>query len=92
MNLYDINPESFYSGMREPEGMGAFDQNDKPEFDHKKIENIQFDQIDWKDYPDFSDAFICYAEFDGRPLTQEELDEVNEDREFCYEKLIDYIF
>ena len=42
---------------------------------------IQLDGIDYSDYPDFCDAFICYAEHtDGTPLSDDELDKLNEDR------------
>lgn len=39
---------------------------------------MEFDGVDMRDYPDFCDAFACYAEYkDGTPLTEEELDELN---------------
>jgi hypothetical protein len=54
---------------------------------------IEFNGIDYKDYPDFCDAFISYAEFDdGTELTDDELDELNEDRDFVYERLMNYLF
>lgn len=38
------------------------------------INSIEIDDIDTGDYPDFSDAYITYAEYeDGTPLTEEEL-------------------
>jgi len=38
------------------------------------ISSIEIDDIDTTDYPDFSDAYISYAEFeDGTPLSEEEL-------------------
>lgn len=74
-------------------GYGAFDEGqNKPTFDKSKIENIEFTDIDWKDYPDFCDAYIISAEIDGRSLTQNELDIINDDRDFLYEKLIEYLF
>ncbi len=43
-----------------------------------KIINIEFEGVDSKDYPDFCDAFIAYAEHeDGTPLTEDELDSVD---------------
>lgn len=60
--------------------------------DLTKIENIEFENINVSDYPDFSDAFISYAEIDGRPLTDDELDQVNEDSYFVYETLIERLF
>lgn len=60
--------------------------------DLTKIENIEFENISLKDYPDFSDAYIVYAEIDGRPLTDSELDEVNNDSCFVYELVIERLF
>ena len=43
------------------------------------IDSIEFDGVDFSDYPDFCDAFICYAERNGEPLNDKELDQLNED-------------
>lgn len=56
------------------------------------IDSIEFDDIDHSDYPDFCDAFISYAEIGGKPMTGIELDKLNDDRDFVYEKLMEYIF
>ena len=53
--------------------------------DYKKIDNIEVDGIDTKDYPDFCDAYIVSADYDGIPMTEEQLDEINEDGDFQYE-------
>jgi len=45
----------------------------------KKIDynSIEIEDIDMKDFPDFCDAFVSYAEFeDGTELTDEQLDEL----------------
>ena len=47
--------------------------------DYKKIDNIEIDGIDTKDYPDFCDAYIVSADYDGVPMTDEQLDEINDD-------------
>jgi len=50
-----------------------------------------YDKYD--DYPDFCDSFICSAEWDnGEPLTDFELDEVNENRDFVHESLINQLY
>jgi len=54
------------------------------------MENIVVAGIDFKDYPDFCDAYIESAEKDGIPLTDQELDEL--DRDFIYECIINQIF
>ena len=53
------------------------------------IDSIEFDGVDFNDYPDFCDAFICYAERNGEPMTEFELETLNEDTGFVYEKLMD---
>ena len=53
--------------------------------DYKKIDNIEIDGINTKDYPDFCDAYIVSADYDGVPMTEEQLDEINDDGQFQYE-------
>jgi len=60
--------------------------------DYKLIDNIEVDGIDTTDYPDFCDAFIASAYYDGKPMTDEQLDELNEDRDFVYECVQNYLF
>ena len=44
------------------------------------VGSIEIDDIDTADYPDFTDAYITYAEFeDGTPLTEEELMKLEEE-------------
>ena len=51
---------------------------------------IEMDGIDLKDYPDFCDAYISYAEDKtGRPLTDEELEAIPSD--FVYEQVWEWI-
>jgi hypothetical protein len=59
--------------------------------DYKKIDNIEIDGIDTKDYPDFCDAYISSADYDGIPMTDEQLDELNEDGDYVYEHIMDYL-
>ncbi len=56
------------------------------------INNIEVDGIDTKDYPDFCDAFIASADYEGKPMTDEQLAEINEDREFVYECVQNHLF
>lgn len=60
--------------------------------DYNKISNISFEDIDYKDYPDFCDAFISSANYDGQPMTEEQIDEINEDKDFVHEQLFDYLY
>jgi hypothetical protein len=57
-----------------------------------KVSNIEFDGIDHSDYPDFCDAFIISADYDGVEMTDEQLEELNDDRDFVYEQLMSYLF
>jgi hypothetical protein len=44
------------------------------------MRSIEIDGIDTEDYPDFSDAYIAYAEFeDGTPLSEDELMRLEEE-------------
>ena len=60
--------------------------------DHSKIDNITFDDIDYDDYPDFVDAFIGSAEYDGEPMNECQVDEINEDSDFVHEELMAYLY
>lgn len=60
--------------------------------DYTKIANIEFDGIDHSDYPDYCDAFITNADYDGEPMTEEQLEEINQDGSFVYESLMNHLF
>lgn len=60
--------------------------------DYSKIDNIEIDGIDTNDYPDFCDAFISYAEYKGKPMTDKQLDRLNQDSDFVYEQVLKRIF
>lgn len=55
------------------------------------IDNLTFD-YDTSDYPDFADASITSADYDGHPMDEYQLDTLNEDRDFVHEKLMEHIF
>lgn len=61
------------------------------ELDYSKIDNISIEGLDYFDYPDFSDCVISSADYDGEPMTEEMLDEINKDGNFVYEKVINFI-
>lgn len=47
--------------------------------------SVKIENIDLRDYPDFCDAFISYAEtVDGVPATDAELDALNADSDTLY--------
>jgi hypothetical protein len=60
--------------------------------DYTKIEDVEVDGIDTNDYPDFCDAYIASATYKGREMTEEELDTLNEDNSYVYDKVTDNIY
>ena len=64
----------------------------KEELDYSKISNVELEDVFTNDYPDFSDAYIAYAEYDGVPMTSDQLDELNNDGDFVYEEIMDKLF
>jgi len=64
----------------------------KQQMDYKKIDNIVIEGIDTKDYPDFCDAFIASADYDGVEMTDEQLDKLNEDSDFVYEAVQNFLY
>ena len=62
--------------------------------DYSKIDDLEVDGIDPLDYPDFCDACIARATIENddgttRDATDQEIEEMNEDRDFvrdCVEK------
>lgn len=60
--------------------------------DYNLIDDITFMDIDFRDNPDFCDAFIDSASYNGREMTEEELDILNEDTDFVYKKLQEHLY
>lgn len=60
--------------------------------DYTKIDNVEIDGIDTNDYPDFCDAFIANAYYEGKEMTDKQLDELNQDSDFVYEKVQEHLF
>lgn len=63
-----------------------------PALDYSKIDDIEVDGIDMKDYPDFCDAYIASASYEGRDMTELELEQLNEDGGFVYDCVIERLF
>lgn len=60
--------------------------------DLSKISNIEIDGIDTSDYPDFCDAYIVSADYDGEPMNDEQLEELNHNADFVYEQVIKHLY
>ena len=56
------------------------------------IDNIEVDGIDTNDYPDFCDAFIVSADYDGVAMTEEQLEALNEDYSFVHDCVYTHLF
>jgi hypothetical protein len=56
------------------------------------ILDVEVEGINTSDYPDFCDAYITKAAWsDGTELTEDELDELNNDSDFVYRSVLNYI-
>ena len=60
--------------------------------DYNKISNIEMGGIDYSDYPEFCDAYIGSAEYDGKEMTDEQLDEINDNSDFVYSCVEEFIY
>ena len=61
----------------------------------KQVTDIEFEDVDPYDHPDYCDAYISGATYKGRKMNDEELNMLNEDYgdygDFVYEKLMEYL-
>lgn len=61
--------------------------------DFKLVTNVSVDGIDTSDYPDFCDAFIESADYDGKTMSDEMLEEINSDHlDFVNECVYNQLF
>ena len=49
------------------------------DFDITLVENVEIEGVDMRDYPDFCDAFISGADYDGVAMTEEQIIQMEED-------------
>ena len=87
------NIESFYSGFSENYDSQLNERTEDAgprEINLKKIDSIVFEDVDMSDYPDFCDAFIASADMNGYPMTEDELNDLNDNYpEWVHEKVIE---
>ncbi len=62
------------------------------EMDSSLIDNLEFDGIDHRDYPDYCDAYISAADYNGYPMSDDQLDELNDDYDYVYNALMNYLY
>lgn len=60
------------------------------ELDHSKIDNIVWGGIDFSDAPDFSDTYIESADYDGEPMTDDQLEKI--DYGWMYDELMKHLY
>lgn len=60
--------------------------------DTSKVTNVFVTDIDFKDAPDFTDAQIESADYDGVEMTEDQLIELSEDCDFVYNAIINQIY
>jgi hypothetical protein len=56
------------------------------------ITNVEVIDVDWEDYPDFTDAWITSADLNGVPMTEGEIEELNQDDTQRYDLIIKNLF
>ena len=63
-------------------------------FKGREVTDVEVEDIDPQDYPDFCDAYIASARWEdtGEDLTEAELNALNEDGDFVYESVCKRIF
>ena len=57
-----------------------------------KISNLEFSGIDKSDHPDYCDAYISGGDYDGEEMTEEQLEELNDDSDFVHEELYKFLW
>lgn len=59
--------------------------------DYSKLDDLEL-EFNTDDFPDFADSFITRGTYEGRELTSDEVDELNENSDFVYNLVLDRIF
>lgn len=49
------------------------------DFDITLVENVEIEGVNMRDYPDFCDAFIVAADYDGVAMTEDQIVQMEED-------------
>tara|TARA_R110002050_G_scaffold96433_1_gene200542 strand:+ start:1082 stop:1276 length:195 start_codon:yes stop_codon:yes gene_type:complete len=60
-------------------------------YQYNYLKLIDMEGIDKSDHPDYTDAFVTEAEYLGKAMTDEQLDELNEDNELVHLLVWDYL-
>ena len=69
-----------------------FTEKTETELDYSKISNVMVEGIDTEDHPDFCDAYIASADYDGNPMTMEQLETLSNDSEFVNQSVFAQLY
>jgi len=64
--------------------------NNVEDVDYTQLDSVEFDGINHSDYPKYCDAFISNAEYNGRKLTESELEAIPDD--LVHDYLMEYLY
>ncbi len=56
--------------------------------DLTQVDNVEIDGINPADYPDFCDAYIIAADYNGEPMSEAQLNKLNECSDFVYDHIL----
>lgn len=89
--VYSRSGTRFQCSMDE---LRPFNTVEKPviEFDYSKISNVMVEGIDMEDYGDFCDASITSADYDGEPMTEDQIEALNENSEFVNQSVFAQLY
>ena len=60
--------------------------------DFKKVEVLEVSDINHYDYPEYCDAYISEANYNGKPMSDKMLDEINDNHpEFVHQQVWAFI-
>lgn len=65
--------------------------DEKNKIDLTKVSNIQFEDVDKSDAPDYCDAYIVSADYDGVEMNSYQLEKLNEDKDFVHSQLLEWL-
>lgn len=66
----------------------ANDVKELPEIDTEKVHDVEVEGIDVDDYPELTDAYISFATYEGREMTELELEALNLNVYFVHEEAL----
>ena len=59
--------------------------------DYNLIDNVEL-EIDYKSGHDFTDSYIISADYDGQPMSEDMLDDLNNDSQYVYNLVISEVY